>query len=178
MNFGYDAGGNLETITYADGSQQRYDYNDTNGLLTIETNRRGQTATYSYDSNYRLTQERFADNSTVTYGYNTTTGLLNSIIDSRGTTTINYNQATNQLVIGYGGGRSVTYQFDSLGRRTQMVTQDSAGTGTVNYSYTSLGELDHLTDGAGNLIVDYDYNPLTGELQRETNGNRSYTTYG
>jgi YD repeat-containing protein len=178
MNFGYDAGGNLETITYADGSQQRYDYNDTNGLLTTETNRRGQTATYSYDSNYRLTQERFADNSTVTYGYNTTTGLLNSITDSRGTTTINYNQATNQLAISYSGGRSVTYQFDSLGRRTQMVTQDSASTRTVNYSYTSLGQLDRLTDGAGNLMVDYDYDPLTGELQRETNGNGSYTTYG
>jgi YD repeat-containing protein len=107
ISYGYDAGGNLETITYADGSQQLYDYNDTNGLLTTETNRRGQTATYSYDSNRRLSQERFADNSTVTYGYNTTTGLLNSITDSRGTTTINYNQATNQLAISYSGGRSV-----------------------------------------------------------------------
>jgi RHS repeat-associated protein len=177
LSFVYDTGGNLTSATYADGSQERYSYS-TNGLLTSETNRRGQSQTYTYDSNYQLTQERFSDNSLVTYGYDTTTGLLNSITDSRGTTTITNNQSTNQLVIDYGGGRSLTYQFDGEGRRTQLVTQDGAGSRTVNYSYTTLGQLDRLTDGAGNLIVDYDYAPVTGQLQRETNGNGSYTTYG
>jgi RHS repeat-associated protein len=176
LSFGYDAGGNLNTISYADGSQQQYGYN-ANGLLTSETNRRGQSLAYTYDSNYRLTQERFADNSIVTYGYDTSTGLLSSISDSRGTTTIANNQATNQLVINYGSGRMLTYQFDSEGQRTQLVTQDGAGSRTVNYSYTTLGQLDRLTDGAGNLIVDYDYDPRNGQLQKETNGNGSYTTY-
>lgn len=176
LSFEYDTGGNLTTITYADGSQQRYAYS-ASGLLTSETNRRGQSQTYSYDSSYRLTQERFADNSTLTYGYSTTTGLLNSITDSRGTTTIDYNQSTNQLAINYGGGRSLTYRFDNMGRRTQLMTQDGAGSRTVNYSYTNLGQLDRLTDGVGNLIVDYDYDSRTGQLQRETNGNGSYTTY-
>lgn len=34
-----------------------------------------------------------------------------------------------------------------------------------------------ITDGSGNLIVDYDYHALSGLLSKETNGNGTYTTY-
>jgi YD repeat-containing protein len=37
--------------------------------------------------------------------------------------------------------------------------------------------LDRLTDGNGNLIVDYDYHPFSGLLAKETNGNGTYTNY-
>jgi hypothetical protein len=72
-------------------------------------------------------------------------GMLNSTA---------HNQSTRQLAINYGGERSLTYRFNAEGRRTQLVTQDAAGSRTLNYSYTMLGQLDRLTDAAGNLIVD------------------------
>lgn len=70
-----------------------------------------------------------------------------------------------------------TYKFDTLGRKIQIIIQDSANTYTTNYSYDSLGRLDKLTDGSGSLIVDYDYHPFSGLLSKETNGNGTYTTY-
>jgi YD repeat-containing protein len=93
--------------------------------MTSETNRRGQTLSYMYDAQKRVTQERFADNSTVTYGYDSSTGIINSVTDSRGTKTFNYNETTRQFTINYGGGRSVSYQFDSEGQRTQLVRTEN-----------------------------------------------------
>ncbi|MGD1918555.1 MAG: hypothetical protein ACFCAD_06505 [Pleurocapsa sp.] len=48
---------------------------------------------------------------------------------------------------------------------------------TTNYSYDSFSRLDKLTDGNGNLIVDYDYYPVSRQLVKETNGNDTYTSY-
>ena len=41
---------------------------------------------------------------------------------------------------------------------------------------TRLGRLSELTDGSGNLIVQYTYNNL-GQLAKKLNGNGTYTTY-
>ena len=46
-----------------------------------------------------------------------------------------------------------------------------------NYTYDRLGRFDVLTDGAGGLIVDYDYD-AAGRVVKETFGNGVYTTYG
>jgi YD repeat-containing protein len=177
IDYTYDTKGNLNRITYEDGSSEQFNYNQTTGLLTQSTNRRGQSTALQYNSNYDLTQVTYSNNATVTYGYDATTGRLNSITDARGTTQIEFNPVTRQSKITYGNGRSISYTFDALGRRTQLVVQDSTSSRTTNYIYDTAGRLDRLTDSAGQLIVDYDYSPATGSLQRETNGNGTYTTY-
>lgn len=69
------------------------------------------------------------------------------------------------------------YTFDELGRKSKITLQDGMNTYTTNYSYDSFGRLNQLTDGSGNLIVDYDYHPISGQLAKETNGNDTVTSY-
>ena len=93
------------------------------------------------------------------------------------TTQFNYNKVEKRLDIDDSIGLRLSYSFDELDRKTQITIQDGTNTRTTNYSYDNLGRLDRLTDGNGNLIVDYNYHPLTGQLAKETNGNGTYTTY-
>jgi RHS repeat-associated protein len=177
IDYAYDAKGNLNKITYEDGSFEQYAYNQTTGLLTQSTNRRGQSINLQYNGSYQLTQTQYSNNATETYGYDAATGQLTSITDARGTTSLQFNPTTRQSKITYTNGRSLSYTFDTLGRRTQLVVQDNLSSRTTNYIYDPAGRLDKLTDGASQLIVDYDYDAVTGRLQKETNGNGTYTTY-
>jgi RHS repeat-associated protein len=177
IDYAYDAKGNLNKITYEDGSFEQYAYSQTTGLLTQSTNRRGQSINLQYNGSYQLTQTQYSNNSTETYGYDAATGQLTSITNATGTTSLQFNPTTRQLKITYSNGRSLSYTFDTLGRRTQLVVQDNLSSRTTNYTYDFAGRLDKLTDGANQLIVDYDYDAVTGRLQKETNGNGTYTTY-
>jgi YD repeat-containing protein len=178
VSYDYDAKGNLTDIIYADNSHQHYDYN-ANGLLVQSANRRGQSIAYEYNNNHQITKETHSDGSIITYEYVTVNDLLSSTnINNRGNITqIEYNQAQNKLSFSNPNGLIHIYDFDELGRKTQIIIQDANNTYTTNYSYDSLGRLDKLTDSTGKLIVDYDHNFLTGLLQKETNGNGTYTTY-
>ncbi|MBE9080520.1 RHS repeat protein, partial [Romeria aff. gracilis LEGE 07310] len=176
--YGYDSRGNLTSITYEDGTQNKYLY-DANGLLTKSVNRRGQEIAYEYNDQYQITKETDSDGSILTYEYTGTNGSLTSISNdiSGKTTRFNFNQAEENLDISNSNGLISSYDFDELGRKTQITIQDGANTYTTNYGYDHLGRLDKLTDGDGNLIVDYDYHSATGRLAKETNGNGTYTTY-
>ena len=132
-----------------------------------------------YNANNQLTKEIYEDSSTTTYEYSETNSLLTYISDniSGKTTQFNYNKVEKRLDIDNSIGLRLSYSFDELGRKTQITIKDGTNPRTTNYSYDSLGRLNRLTDGSGNLIVDYDYHPLTGLLSKETNGNGTYTTY-
>src|SRR5262249_20138003 len=71
-------------------------------------------------------------------------------------------------------GHSLSYAYDSGGRRIQMV--DETGF-TINYRYDAVGRLAALTDGSNNPIDTYTYDAKTGRLTREDKGNRTFTTY-
>ena len=176
--YSYDNRGNLSQITYEDGTTDKYVYN-ADGLLTKSVNRRGQEIAYDYNNNYQITKETYSDGEIVEYEYGTTSGLLTSISDNNreDRTQFNYSQAENKFSIIHPSGLVHSYIFDNLGRKTQIAIQDGTNTRTTNYSYDSLGRLDKLTDGSGNLIVDYDYHPVSGQLVKETNGNGTYTSY-
>lgn len=171
-----DANGTT-SFTYEDGTQDKYSYN-TDGLLTKSVNRRGLEIVRSYDANYQLTQETYEDGSSVNYTYDSNTGQVETISNSQGTTTFDYSQNNRQLAITYPTGRSLVYDYDELGRKTGLTIKNGANViKQTSYSYDSLGRLDKLADGSGNLIVDYDYHPVSGQLEKETNGNGTYTNY-
>ena len=176
--YAYDSRGNLTSIIYEDGTQDKYFY-DANGLLTKSVNRRGQEISYEYNDNYQLIKEIYSDGSTIEYEYGATNGLLTSLRSNSGEdhTQFTYNQAENKFSYHNSNGIVHIYSFDKLGRKTQVSVRDATNTYTTNYSYDSLGRLDQLTDGNGNLIVDYDYHPVSGQLAKETNGNGTYTNY-
>ena len=180
--YSYDNRGNLSQITYEDGMTDEYIYN-ANGLLTKSINRRGQEIAYKYNDNYQLAKETHSDGRIIEYRYDATNNLVTLISDSssRDVTQFNFDQAENKIIIEYSGVHLRNflhgYIFDELGRKTQITVQDGTNTYTTNYSYDSLGRLDKLTDGNGNLIIDYDYHFVSGQLVKETNGNGTYTSY-
>ena len=176
--YSYDSAGNLTQVTYEDGTTDKYVYN-ADGLLTKSINRRGQEIAYEYNDNYQVTKEIHSDGKIIEYGYSATNGLFDSIsrIDRGKTTRFEFDQAENKISIIYPSDFVHNYWFDELARKTQITIQDGTNIYTTNYSYDSFGRLDRLTDGNGNLIIDYDYHPVSGQLIKETNGNGTYTSY-
>ncbi|MFZ4526273.1 MAG: RHS repeat-associated core domain-containing protein, partial [Chlorobium sp.] len=171
IDYGYDSHGNLNQITYADGSSETYNY-DTDGDLNVAVNRRGESVTYTFDDKGQLTQKSYADGSTATYSYDAH-GNLTSAIDADSSSSFQYDSADRLVKVTDGDGRWLSYTYDDAGRRTEMA--DQAGHVTY-YSYDDLGHLSQLTDGAGNLVAAYSYD-AAGRLSHGENGNGTYTTY-
>jgi RHS repeat-associated protein len=175
----YDADGNVVKTVDADGNATTYSY-DLDNELTATTEPNGTVEKTGYDQDGNVVSQTDGAGDVTTYAYNaldrgvsTTDPLGHSTTysydpegnlitegDPSGQTTTNGYDADNELTsIHYSDSTpSVSYSYDSLGQRTQMVD----GTGTTAYSYDSLGRLTQVTDGAGST-VGYGYN-LAGNL--------------
>jgi RHS repeat-associated protein len=173
LHYGYDGRGNLTSITYADGSVERFAV-EADGQIDTWTNRRGQLIDYRTSDDGRIERKDLPGGDFVEYRYNAR-GNLEQTIDASGTTTLEYLDVQNPDLptkITYSDGRFLQYAYQD-GRRTQMVDADGA---TVNYVYDVTGRLEFLRDRAGNLIVQYAYDAI-GRLQREDKGNGTFTEY-
>ena len=168
----YNSQGDLLSIAYPNGSQQQFSY-DPLGNLTETINGRGQAIHEVHNSAGLPTEEDFADGTKITYSFNAVGDMLTAT-NASGTTTFRYDPTTDDLLsVSYPGGFSLTFTYDSAGRRIRSVDQDGF---TVNYSYNPEGLLAGLTDGNGNPIVTYAYDPA-GRVARKDMGNGTYTTY-
>jgi len=163
--------GNLENITYSDGTAESYEYNILNQLIR-QTDRNGASITYSYDGNGNLESKRYSDGSVVRYTYDADNNVT-SVTDSTGTTSLEYDEDRNVTKVTYGDGKSIGYAYDDFGRTVRMTDAENVGT---NYVYDSLGRLSKVTDDDGNLIVKYAYDKMS-RLTKKTNGNGTYTVY-
>ena len=170
-SYGYDENGNLQAISYADGSQDKYSY-DSQGNLTVAVNQHGENVQYTYDSQGRLLTKTYADGSIANYAYDARGNLI-SASDADSSTTFEYDAADRLTKVTDGDGRFLSYTYDAAGHRASMT--DQAGN-AVHYGYNALGQLASLTDGNGNSIAAYSYDNL-GRLARGDNGNGTYTTY-
>ncbi|MCM0593810.1 MAG: CARDB domain-containing protein [Gloeotrichia echinulata DEX184] len=171
LNYSYDSQGNLQQITYADGSKETFSY-DATGNVTVAVNRRNQNISYTYNSDGLLTRKYFADGTSATYTYDSRGNLLTAI-DSDSSVTYTYDSLDRLTKVSYGADRFLEFTYDSAGRRSRMVDKDGF---TTNYSYDTLGRLKSLTDATGANIISYTYDNV-GRLSREDNGNGTYTTY-
>jgi RHS repeat-associated protein len=171
VSYGYDAGDNLNKITYADGSFQQFSVDGT-GNVTNTINRRGNTIQFTYDTSGLLTKKLYADGSSITYDYDTKGNLI-GVTDASGTIAMQYDTANQLIKITYPTGHSLTYTYNTVGQRTQLVSSDGY---TTNYAYDTVGRLKTLTDTTAQTIISYDYDGV-GRLTKETNGNGTYTTY-
>jgi len=169
-SYAYNGNGDLTSTTYADGAVESVAYDPVGNVLS-STDQMGQATVYTHDAAGNILTETFADGSQVVFTYDTHENLT-SATDSSGTTTLQYNAKDQLVLITYPSGRYLKYSYDDAGRRTQMVDQTGY---TVNYSYTTLGDLSTLTDGSGDLIVRYSYDQV-GRLSREDHGNGTYVT--
>ena len=168
--FNYDNQGNLQSISYPDGSSELFG-SDSSGNLSSWQNRRGQAISYSYNNDGLVTGKSHTGGST-TYTYDSRGNLLTAT-DASGTIEMGYDAASRLTSISYPTGRSLSFTYDAGGRRTQSVDQDGF---VVDYVYDSVGRLQQLRDGSGTVMVSYTYN-IAGQLIREDNENGTYTLY-
>lgn len=153
IDYAYDIGHNLISVTYEDGKVRQYHYEDSrfpNHLTGITDERGVRYATWAYDIKGRATTSEHgstgADLVTLVYGANSTT-----VTDASG------------------GVR--TYQIDIAGARPVVtgVTGDKcidcARGGMKSRNHDGTGYMNEVTDWEGN-ITDYDYDSRGLEIQR------------
>ncbi|MBI2875410.1 MAG: cadherin-like domain-containing protein [Candidatus Tectomicrobia bacterium] len=169
--YAYDNDGNLQSITYADRSIERWTY-DPLGNPDTWTNRRGHAIGYTYDADGRITSKLYADGSHVDYTYDARGNLLTAT-DATGTNSLTYDANDYLTRIDYPGGRSLEFTYDAAGRRASSLDQLGH---RLDYHYDAVGRLESLTDEGGNEIVHYAYDDA-GRLSRKDLGNGVYTTY-
>lgn len=129
MSLQYDDNGNLTS----DGTHT-YQYNYNNRLISVDN---GQTATYKYDALNRRIQKTVVEpvETTINYYYS-------------GDQAIEERDANNAVIATYIFGISVD---DAL--------QMQRGGNTYYYHKNHLGSVVALTDGSGNLVERYEYDP-------------------
>jgi RHS repeat-associated protein len=170
--FSYDLDNRVIRKTYADGKGLSFRY-DPDGLLTTCTNARGITTSYTYDANHNLLTTSYSDG---TPGVINTYDAFNRLIlvkDGVGTNAYSYD--ANSRLASHDGpwaDDTITYAYDTLGRRTNLLVQGSQPTG---YAYDALNRLTGVRVGAQTYA--YTYPGASPLVQRLDRPNGSFTTY-
>ncbi|MCD4686238.1 MAG: Ig-like domain-containing protein [Anaerolineae bacterium] len=172
--FTYYALGRQDAKYWPDGSYELFTY-DVVGDLRTHQLADGQTNTFDYDNMHRLETAYYFDGRTVDYTY-TNDGQRNTVNDSTyGLTTYGYDGAGRVNLITFpqqpaGTNRSVAYQYDAAGNRTQMTVTAGATVSQFNYAYDAAHRLTQViapwdapgtatdyTYEAGGLLTQVDY---------------------
>jgi len=182
VQYDYDNGGNLISLTYPDGRAvaytydaanrmtsvndgdgvTSYSYDPTTGLLSSQVLPNGVTTTYAYDADGRLTDvtHRKVDNSLLMAFHYTMdangmrTEMRKETTSSTEITSYAYDDLLRLIQVTYPDGRVVTYTYDALGNRLQLV--DSVE-GTIDY----FCDADNRLLLAGDESFEYDANGNT-----------------
>jgi YD repeat-containing protein len=160
------------------GSSFANDTENIAGVVTDTESADSGPVIYHYNHQGLVTQKTFADGSTQTFTYDAQANLVTaSTFDAAGTptgtSTLTYNAANEPALITYPDGKFLDFTYDSTGQLTQSVDQSGY---TLNYAEDSLGRPYQITDGSGNLILQYAYNAL-GQVTQKLNGDGTYADY-
>jgi RHS repeat-associated protein len=170
--FDYDLNGRLVRRTYADGQSVRFTH-DAAGLLTSRTNGRGITTTYGYDDADNLMTMSYSDDTPgVTYVHDDYDRMVQRH-DGTGAYHFDYDPDSRlKSVDGPWANDTVTYAYDSLGRRKALAVQ---GGQSVSYVYDRLGRLGKIQVGGG--AYQYGYAGVSPLVDTLTRPNGSKTKY-
>ena len=148
--YGYDAAGNLTSMTDAQNHVTRIDY-DTNNLPIAVTDALGHTTHSRYDDAGRLVERTDALNRRTRYAYDAQ-GRLTAVTDARG------------------GNKRLAY--DAAGR---LASYTDCSNYTTRYDYDGNGRLTAFTDAIGNT-TGYHYD-LLGRMVRIVYPDQTSETY-
>lgn len=170
----YDAHGNLRSITYGDGTSEKWEY-DSYGLVAAWTNCRGQTVQCTHDSDGRLESKTFPDGTGSVYSYDSLGRILTAARLGQAEETITFNhddENRTETIVG-DDDRWIAITYNKMGQRIK--SEDQTGHALI-YTYDSVGRLQEITDGAGNLIM-RDEIDLVGRPAKKYLGNGARTEY-
>jgi len=177
VTYGYDAKGRGTSVTFADGSVSKLEYNN-KGDVVKSTNRRGQTVTYTYDSKGRVTKKKWSTGRTFTYTYDAHGNVTTAADSETGSVSMQYDSADRLTKITYPAGRGFTFTYDSCGRlASRTMLGGSPSSATEVYAYDASGRLASVSDGNGNTYLRNTYDVTTGRLTKQVNGNGTSVSY-
>ncbi|MBR3222218.1 MAG: RHS repeat protein [Kiritimatiellae bacterium] len=173
ITYGYDTKGHGTSVTFADGSASKLEYNS-RGDVVKSTNRRGQSVAYSYDGKGRLVKKTWSSGRTFTYDYDAHGNVTKAADSETGTVTMQYDSADRLTRIEYPTGRGFTFAYDSCGRLATRTSLDGA---VERFAYDAAGRLASVKDGNGKAYLQNTYNATTGRLSKQVNGNGTSVSY-
>jgi RHS repeat-associated protein/uncharacterized repeat protein (TIGR01451 family) len=184
-----DATGNITAWTYDNAGRmltrklpllqsESFVY-DTLGRRTQHTDFRGRITTYAYKPNTNLLATiDYATQTDVAMTY-TADGQLDTVVDGNGTTAYERDvrgrlkKVTWPTPSGSAIAPVVSYQYDAVGNRTKLVTNNQ----TIDYTYDVLNRLATVKPlGATNPIAIYAYTPV-GSRESVSYDNGTSTSY-
>ena len=139
-NYSYDTLDRLTAATHPNQPSESYSYDDVGNRTASH-----QGSSYTYQAFNRLV----AANGT-SFGYDTN-GNQTSKSDTSGSWTYVWDYENRLKQASLGGGVSVNYSYDALGRRAQRT---SSATGSIKFVYDGIEVMRDL-DGAGSTVADY-----------------------
>jgi RHS repeat-associated protein len=177
-SYAYDGQNRLQSVTAPGGAATTYAY-DAAGNLLSSTDPNNHVTSYAYDAADRLTSKTLPLNRAWTYSHDAA-GNLTKTVDANGnatqtggdgTTTQTWDRVGRLTGIDYSDATpDVTFAYDGVGNRTQMVD----GAGTQTYTYDAVNRLKTVVRGGDTFSYNYD---LAGNLSRRTYPDGTITDY-
>ncbi|MCM3318049.1 DNRLRE domain-containing protein [Rummeliibacillus stabekisii] len=188
----YDIYGRVTKTTYANGTFEQVDYNDTDRQITStdkkgnktsvsysiygqrenEVDADGHTKSYTYDSMYPTALLSVTDGNghktAYTYDDNNNLTMLTDALNRRKTFTYNDNDQVTTVKM---PNMTFTYAYDENGEMSESISPSGAKT---SYSYNSDGQLAQVETGNETTIYAYDEN---GNNTRVTRDEKTLKTY-
>ncbi len=178
VTYSYTPAGRIKTITDSQGTiTNTY---DTMGRLKTRTAPNGDTITYTYDAVGNITRIE-TPTQTITKTYDAL-NRLKTVTDNKGTTSYEYDAIGRQTQVTYPNGVTTSYEYDSRNRVTKIEHQKSDGAVLQSfvYTYDAVGNRLSETRNDGRRVA-YEYNEVNqltkATVTNDPNGNDTTTTY-
>jgi RHS repeat-associated protein len=171
--YAYDANGNLEKRTNANGHTTKYTYNADNERTKVEKPN-GAILETGYDGAGNVTSQTDGNKKTTTYVRNAL-GQPVEVVDPLSRKTIEeFDDAGNLKAMNDPAERKTSYAYDKADRLIG-IDYSSEARPDVDLEYDANGNVTSMVDGTGESTFDYDE---LGRLTGSKNGNGDVVGYG
>jgi RHS repeat-associated protein len=187
VSYAYNSAGTLATVTYPDQTTEKYTYDGSNRMLTMQDRRGNVWVTNQYDANGRVIKQTYTDNTYYQFGYTTNSS---NVVTATIVTDPNGNQeqitfdpvsrlpATDTYAYGNSLAQTITYSRAPTGLINSMT--DALGR-TTTYAYDYMGNVTNVTELSGTssaITTQFTYTSDYNQLASVTDPLGNVTQFG